>query len=60
MGVTLGVSELPYLRLILASHVSHCLPMFAPVAFKSLSESYPGSSTFREPLPSPAGLTLAW
>jgi len=38
--VVLGVSKLPYLGLILASHVSHCLPLFAPVTVKSLSKYY--------------------
>jgi hypothetical protein len=37
---------------MIVSHVSHCLPMFAPVTVKSLSESHPGFSSLREPFPS--------
>jgi hypothetical protein len=35
-----GVSKHLYLGLILAPYVFHCLPMFAPVTVKYLSESY--------------------
>jgi hypothetical protein len=58
--ISLGVSKLPYLSLMIVSHVFHCLSMFAPAIVKSLSEFHPGFSSLREPFPSLAGLTLAW